>query len=288
MTDKSRAFGIIAQAVIQDDHLSIGARMLYALLASYADATSRECRPLNSTLCEKMRCKPSKLAEWLKELRAAGVIERIDRKAEQRSSITRLTDLLAWPASSTHVDLVHDGGSPSSTHVDVPHPHTWTQNNNSKNSTSRTPKSRASAAPARWLVGDEQSGTDSLSLAAWAEQEFGIKNVDWLQRQVDGFLDWARSTDKKYVDWKAAIRNAVRREAERSTQTRQAPTAVADEFSEDEIRIFLKEHGPYSNDPTWQEYRKAELECSPDLPRLEEKFNRERREFAIASLRALR
>ena len=284
----SQSFGLVASAIMQDDSISIPARALYALLASYADHDTRVCYPLNETLCTKMGCSSSKLQRLLAELKTHDIMKRIDRSAEGHSSVTQLLDLFAPHASRMGRGGTHVLGTGTTQDGVEALPAGGYHNKTSVNKTTRTER-RASAAPAEWIVTAPQTGTKTLSLAEWAEQEFSIKNIEWLQRQVNMCLDYCRANGKTYKDWQAMIRKWVTKEVERALPARRsAPTLESSEPTEDEIRQWLRDHLMRVDNPVWTRLREAQLDGTDEVPRLEEEWRLERRRIAIEALQAER
>ena len=285
----TRGFGFVAKEVARDRSISAGARTLYMVLATYVNDQG-ECWPSNETLCADLGASDSTVRRLQDELIAHGVLEKEHRTVEGRrvTNLLRLTDVTVSDRSPmTEGAIAHTSADGSPTHERTDRPHVGDRTT-PVNNTKRTTQSRASAAPDAWPVTAEQSGTVSLSLAEWAEQEFGIKNTQWLQRQVDACLDWARANGKKKLDWPATIRNWVRSEVERAMPARTVPTLESSEPTDAEIRQWLRDHPMRVDNPVWTALREASLDGTDEVPRLEEEWRLERRRIAIEALQAER
>jgi DNA-binding MarR family transcriptional regulator len=75
---KQSRFGLVDANVIQDSELSLRAKAVYALLATYADK-NRECFPSLSTLCERTEVSRRTMERILKELQSKDYVRRINK-----------------------------------------------------------------------------------------------------------------------------------------------------------------------------------------------------------------
>lgn len=90
-------FGVISKAVMTGP-VSANGKVLYALLASYAQYGNRECWVRRRVLADDLGWSVDTLDRTMRELVAGRVVERQYRYAEdggQRSSIFRLLDFVA-------------------------------------------------------------------------------------------------------------------------------------------------------------------------------------------------
>ena len=72
---RGQRWGRVAAAVLTNPGLTMQAKAVYALLATYADDTSRECHPRQQTLAEQLGCSIDTVQRKLTELIDAGLVE---------------------------------------------------------------------------------------------------------------------------------------------------------------------------------------------------------------------
>lgn len=68
-------YGIVHRVVLRGE-LSRGAKLVYALLCSYANSETSEAFPSQETMATDLRCSEKPIREWLDELVAAGLLLR--------------------------------------------------------------------------------------------------------------------------------------------------------------------------------------------------------------------
>lgn len=91
-------FGHIFQEVTRNSNLSIGAKGLYAYLASFA-GNKGNCFPSLSTILKEMSISENTFYKYAKELEDAGVINRQQRKG--KTTIYHLVDHVLTPSSKS-------------------------------------------------------------------------------------------------------------------------------------------------------------------------------------------
>ena len=211
-----RGFGVVAKAVIRNKSIRGPARLLYALLATYADDEG-VCYPSNETLAEDLGATPKSVQNWMGELVEAGVIERVPRFVEgrQTASLTRLIDTLVsqgdvQPFPPGDVQPFPPGGEPP-----------FVQNKTSSNKTTKNKdalRDGGNAGSRSWRRGASSPAPQSMPLTpdmlTWAADK-GVTDVSWLESKTEEFLNWARSVDRRYVDWTAAWQNSIKRDIDR-------------------------------------------------------------------------
>lgn len=243
--DLSRGFGIVAKTVMRSPDLTGPAKALYAVLSTYAN-DGGVCTVGNERLAKDLGANPRSVQGWMKQLIEAKVVERRARFTEgrQTSSQTVLRDIGSWGGDST-VALEHDPTVAHGGDATVAQNNPSTNNPSRNNTSTRVQTSRETPTPEAFLV--------DADLAEWARDKLGIVNEHWLQATIDEFLDWTRAVGKPYTNWRAAIQNAIRREA-KAAGGRPAGDArpVSDEELEEELRRWLYMH-PVQHPPEREE-----------------------------------
>ena len=74
-TTLQSGYGIIHRSVMKED-MSRGAKLVYALLCSYANSETAEAFPSQETMSNDLRCSEKPIREWLDELVEHGKIVR--------------------------------------------------------------------------------------------------------------------------------------------------------------------------------------------------------------------
>lgn len=67
-------FGIVSRRIIQDEGLSVYAKMVYTVLTTYANK-GRQCFPAVKAIARDASCSRGTAKKALKELRDAGIVE---------------------------------------------------------------------------------------------------------------------------------------------------------------------------------------------------------------------
>lgn len=228
----TRGFGIVAKAVMRDKAISPPARALYALLATYADDNG-ECFPSNRQLAEDMGTADSTVRRLQDELEERGVILRTpkyDEGGRRTSNRIHLIDVQIGGGSPTGGRGVPPTGGrevpPTSRRVTTPL--RTTPEGTTDHPSGGPPPTSERASKRR---GASSAAPPSLPLTPgmlrWAADN-GATDEAWLQAQTEEFLTWARSVDKRFVDWEQAWRNSLLRAIGRGGGTvRRLPTPVA-------------------------------------------------------------
>ena len=123
-------WGRVSAAVLRDPRLSVQAKALYALLATYADNDDRDCWPRQSVLAEQLGCSDDSVQRYVRELVRLGAVEveaRYRPDGGRGANDYVLTDALnprtdAVPPTRTHAGTptrTH-AGTPSRTHAGTP------------------------------------------------------------------------------------------------------------------------------------------------------------------------
>jgi hypothetical protein len=267
----TRGFGLVAKEVARDRSISAPARCLYMILATYADDHG-ECYPLNETLRADLGTSDSTVRRLQAELIEKGVLTREERTVEGRrtSSLFTLTDISVSerPPTSGRVPPPTGAQNHRPSVGDITRPSNNTTMNNTKHA------SRATGAPDSFLVDPE--------LVRWASEELGITSPEWLQAQVNEFLDWARASGRKYVRWGPAVKNNLRRAAERAGRSRlPAPSEISEEELEAGIRQWTWDNPLRPDDDLIQ----AHADDPGEYHRRMQELTAERRKLAEAAVR---
>lgn len=80
VNENNHAFGHVKQSIMRNTTLSLEAKSIYAYLSSFADNESGECFPSLETILTELNISKNRFYKYLKELEAAGIIERKKRK----------------------------------------------------------------------------------------------------------------------------------------------------------------------------------------------------------------
>lgn len=83
-------FAKVPTRVIRDASVSRDARILYALLATYADIDERVCFPSKRTLAEDLACTPRSIQNWTTELVQAGYLRVAERERKDGGRTSNL------------------------------------------------------------------------------------------------------------------------------------------------------------------------------------------------------
>lgn len=219
-----RGFGIVAKGVVRDRSIPGPARLLYAVLASYANDEG-ECIPGIPTLAEDLGASQRAVRGWMQTLVDRGIVVREPRFTEgrQTSSRTVLRD-----ASAGGEEHTFPPGEEHSRRGEGEH--TFPQNNTSRNNTSRKGEARGSQAPSSLPISERMAG--------WASEKLKITSLEWLASETEDFLDWHRSRGTVMKDWEAGWRTWIRKAVKIAGERRQPEGGDL----EQEVREWLRVH----------------------------------------------
>lgn len=217
----TRGFGVVAKAVMRDKAISPPARALYALLATYADDYG-ECFPSNKTLAEDMGTADSTVRRLQDELEERGVIRRephYDEGGRRSSNRIHLIDVQIGerlPTGGRGVPPTgRQGVPPTGGRVTTPEgttPEGTTPPPSGVVAPTAETEPAAPAAPPRRRKNPTTAAPDLFPLTDamldWG-RERGAPSRQWLERETERFLNWARARDERYSNWTAAWRNWV-------------------------------------------------------------------------------
>ena len=88
MKDRTRRYGIVDAHIMQDNTLTIEARALYAILASYSKADTRECAPSVKTLVKVSGISKDRFYKHMGQLVERGIVEKL--ALTRKNAITRI------------------------------------------------------------------------------------------------------------------------------------------------------------------------------------------------------
>jgi hypothetical protein len=191
---------------MQNPDLSVNAKALYALLATYADREG-ECFPSNTTLATCLGVTDRSIRTWVGELVAGGVVFREAQYADGRqiNSRTFLIDVVASTREEGLFPLGEEAG------VTPGGERGFLQNNTSKNKTSKNTSPRRA-------TGIPKDFKPDADLREWTR--VNCPHIDahfeWLQ-----FCDHALATGRLQKDWNGCWRTWARR-AEKQEAEKQA------------------------------------------------------------------
>lgn len=104
---RSGSWGRVSARVMQNPRLSMQAKAVYGLLASYADDGNRECHPRQSTMAEQMDCSVDTLQRHIRALEDAGLVEVVARFRPDGGRMNN--DYVLLDDLGTHAAPVRDG-----------------------------------------------------------------------------------------------------------------------------------------------------------------------------------
>ena len=115
---KGKIFGPILPQFVLDMPLSLGAKVMYALLCNYASEKDH-CWPSQKTLAERLACSVSSIKNYLAELVRENLIT--VRRERYRSSVYYLVqpEALRTRVKSAVRQPESDGGQPKSDHLNT-------------------------------------------------------------------------------------------------------------------------------------------------------------------------